>query len=68
MAKDEDDDEAKEEPDEPMDSVKKDEEDGSDDDQEPAVPNHEDSDIRDMKYRLETLINASSHTCSLYFH
>ena len=55
-SKDEDED-VKDEPDELMGLIKKDEmESGSDDEQEAAGPNQEDSDIRDMKYRLEKLI------------
>ncbi|CAL1162578.1 unnamed protein product [Cladocopium goreaui] len=48
------DEDVKDEPDELMGLIKKDEmESGSDDEQEAAGPNQEDSDIRDMKYRLE---------------
>lgn len=47
----------KDEPDELMAEVKKDEADDSDSDGEPdqAGPSAEDNDIRDMRYKLETL-------------
>ena len=50
-------DDTKDEPDEPMTEVKKDEPEETDSDGEPdqSGPSAEDNDIRDMRYKLETL-------------
>ena len=62
--KDEDDD-VKDEP--GVDQVKKDEMDSDDDGEQESGPNQEDSDIREMKYRLEKLIQCFQHYIFLEF-